>query len=341
MASLTLERFRDTKPRGFPGWEAAVAPDDDGATARANDGRRSKRRKFVMTPEPSRKSDDALRKTGMRRRSEVAGRRGLRSALVLGAAFGGLCSAALSTSGAQAHPLDPLSPEEITTAGDVLRGAGLADGATRYATVELVEPAKSAVLSWRPGQASGRVAHVAMQRNDGLHEAEVDLAARRILASRKVEGAQPGLFPEEFGLATRLTVQSPEWQAAMRRRGYTAFDSVFCAPLTVGHFDAPEDRGRRLLRVPCYDTTGGRTTVHGRPIEGLLAVVDLGRQEVVRVIDTGAVPVPPGPNRADEEFAACPAAGHAPGAAANAEGRQCHHRRARGRLGPLALPPAP
>ena len=223
-----------------------------------------------MTPAPFTGSDDALRTTGMRRRGEVAGRRGLRTALVLGAALG-LCSTALSTSGAQAHPLDPLSPEEITTAGDVLRGAGLADGATRYAAIELFEPGKSAVLSWRPGQASGRVAHVAMLRNDGLHEAEVDLAARRVLASRKVEGAQPGLFPEEFGVATRLTVQNPEWQAAMRRRGYTAFDGVFCAPLTVGHFDAPEDRGRRpadgLRRAdgPHRRGHGDAALGHGRP----------------------------------------------------------------------------
>ena len=72
------------------------------------------------------------------------------------------------------------------------------------------------------------------------------------------------------------------------------FDSLFCAPLSVGQFGTDEERGRRPLRVPCYETAGSRTTIHGRPIEGLFAIVDLNAAQVLRVIDLGIVPAPPG-----------------------------------------------
>ena len=96
-------------------------------------------------------------------------------------------------------------------------------------------------------------------------------ATGRVDGPRSIADAQSGVLLEEWETAARLTMANPDWQAAMRKRGYTAFDTLFCAPLTVGWFETAEERGRRLLRVPCYETSGARTTVHGRPIEGLFA----------------------------------------------------------------------
>jgi primary-amine oxidase len=203
----------------------------------------------------------------------------------------------LSAGAAAAHPLDPLSAEEITAATAALRRAGAADDATRFVAVELAEPAKSAVLS---GQPTPRRAHVVLRRGATMAEAEIDLATGGVTGPRPIPDAQSGVLLEEWELASKLTLADPAWQAAMRRRGYTAFDTLFCAPLTVGWFGTAEEQGRRLLRVPCYETKGARTTVHGRPIEGLFAIVDLGAGQVLRVVDTGVVPVREGPDRADE-----------------------------------------
>src|SRR5207247_10084424 len=50
------------------------------------------------------------------------------------------------------HPLDPLTAEEIETASQILkRDRGLADSA-RFVYITLREPAKDAVLAYRPGQ---------------------------------------------------------------------------------------------------------------------------------------------------------------------------------------------
>jgi primary-amine oxidase len=174
---------------------------------------------------------------------------------------------------AGAHPLDPLNAAEIEAAVAALRAAGAADDATRFVAVDLVEPPKEAVLAGRGGP---RRAHVVLRRGATMAEAEVDLATRRVDGPRAIADAQSGVLLAEWETAAKLTIAHPDWQAAMRKRGYTAFDSLFCAPLTVGWFDTAEERGRRLLRVPCYETKGARTTVHGRPIEGLFAIVDLG-----------------------------------------------------------------
>ncbi|WP_165943340.1 copper amine oxidase [Roseicella aquatilis] len=198
---------------------------------------------------------------------------------------------------AGAHPLDPLTAPEIEAAVAALRAAGATDDATRFVAVEAVEPPKPVVLANQPAP---RRAHVVFRRGTTLAEAEVELATRRVDGPRAIADAQSGILLEEWDTAAKLTMAHPDWQAAMRRRGYTSFDTLFCAPLTVGWFETAEERGRRLLRVPCYETAGARTTVHGRPVEGLFAIVDLGAGQVLRVVDTGVVPVRAGPDRSDE-----------------------------------------
>jgi primary-amine oxidase len=85
----------------------------------------------------------------------------------------------------------------------------------------------------------------------------------------------------------------------VRKRGYTAFEDFFCAPLSAGYFADPPEERHRLLKVTCFVTAGSRTNLWGRPIEGLYAVVDLDEKRVVRLVDAGIVPV----SRDSHEFA--------------------------------------
>ena len=52
-----------------------------------------------------------------------------------------------------AHPLEPLTPEEIAAAVAILRQEKSLGATTRFATVTLNEPAKETVLGFRPGDA--------------------------------------------------------------------------------------------------------------------------------------------------------------------------------------------
>ena len=192
---------------------------------------------------------------------------------------------------AMAHPLDPLSADEITVAVDTLRAAGLADADTRFSLIDLDEPAKASVLAWQPGQSLGRAAFVVARRARKVYEGVVDLDGRRVTRWQTVPGVQPSILEEEWEAAQRITIDDPGWQAAMRKRGYTSFDQLFCAPFPAAYFARAEEADRRLLRVVCFDRSGGASNVWARPIEGLQTVVDLDERRVIQLVDSGPVPV--------------------------------------------------
>jgi primary-amine oxidase len=69
---------------------------------------------------------------------------------------------------------------------------------------------------------------------------------------------------------------------------------VFCFPVFPGNFGTERDKeNKRLGMVSCYDA-GGKEGLWGRPIAGLLAVIDYDDQKLVNLIDTGVVPIPEG-----------------------------------------------
>ena len=78
------------------------------------------------------------------------------------------------------------------------------------------------------------------------------------------------------------------WQEAIRRRGFDVFDRVVCIAFSAGNIGDPGEDGRRLVRVACFDASG-TSNFWARPIEGVVAVVDLDERRVIRLIDTGPV----------------------------------------------------
>jgi primary-amine oxidase len=206
------------------------------------------------------------------------------AALLLATASGG-------GRGSPVHPVDPLSAGEITTAVAVLQGAGHVDSATRYALIDLDEPVKQDVLAWTPGQPFARRAFVIARRDRTVYEAVVDLAAQRVERWQAIPNVQSAILDEEVKLARRITIADPGWQEAARKRGFDNFSEVFCAPLSAGYSADPAEAGRRLVRVACYAGPLSEANVWGRPIEGLLAIVDLDEKKVIRVIEQGSVAV--------------------------------------------------
>src|SRR5437016_5614060 len=61
---------------------------------------------------------------------------------------------------AAAHPLDPLTAEEMARAVEIVRMARSVDDQWRFVTVTLSEPAKSVVRNHKPGAAFPRKAFV-------------------------------------------------------------------------------------------------------------------------------------------------------------------------------------
>ncbi len=217
--------------------------------------------------------------------------------------FGGLLFLALSDSMAGEevghHPLDPLDAQEYSTVVSAIDDSGLA---TRplYPLVTLQEPPKEQVRAWNEGDPVPRVAFAIVRDGPDTFEATVDTVDGTVLSWEQIDNVQPGLLlTEEFALVQSIVVANREWQAAVALRGVSDVTDVVCVPNPVGYFGIEEDAGRRLVKAICYAPSGS-SNYWGRPIEGLIAVVDLDERDLIRIIDTGPLPVPAGPVDLDE-----------------------------------------
>ena len=196
------------------------------------------------------------------------------------------------------HSLDPLTADEYTQTTALLRSAGHVDDASRFSTLDLRDPAKASVMAWRPGDDFERSAFAIVKQGSQTFEAVVDLSNESVVSWTEIEGVQPSLLTEEFFGVSEILAENAEHVAALAARGFSP-DEVVCAPMTLGNYDIPAYRGRRLLKTPCFAL--GDVSTFNRPIEGLWAVVDLNAREVVEIVDEAVIPVSDAPAAIDEE----------------------------------------
>lgn len=218
------------------------------------------------------------------------------------------CVAALSSllaaMPASAHPLDPLNPDEIIGAAQILLAGGAAQPGAIFQSVELREPPKAAVLAWRPGQPPlPRQATVFWRQQRQSYKTTVNLGDGSYAppALIRTSDGQLGLTITEvsdFG----FVFDDPAFLAALARRGIVTpaqRAKVFVTPLTAGAFGLPEE-AKRIVKAQMYFTEGASINLYARPIEGLQAIIDLDARRVMRVLDSGVVPVPAATHEFDE-----------------------------------------
>ncbi len=199
-----------------------------------------------------------------------------------------------------AHPLDSLTAAELARGRDILDAAGLIGPGTRFPSVLPVEPAKEAVASFRPGDAiERRILFVLLDTATGQSaEAVVSLTTSELvshtpLSTDAAPYGQPQYLFEEYEAAERIAKASPEWQAAMTRRGLAdRMELAFCAPLAPGHFNRADEVGRRAIRSLTFLRSSIDDSPWSHPVEGLIVHIDLTAGTVIRVEDEGDVPVP-------------------------------------------------
>jgi len=198
-------------------------------------------------------------------------------------------SLAAAAAGAS-HPLDPLSREEITAAAKVLQAAGKVSESSRFPILVLREPPKQEVLRGTSTTREAFVEVLEAGRNQTF-QAVVDLRGNRLLSWKPVAGAQPAFTMEEVAkIVPQIVRADPGWQEAMRKRGIHDFENVQIDPWSAGYYGQRGEEGLRLARgVSHY--RGNSKNPWARPIEGVVALVDLNRRKVVKVEDTGVVPV--------------------------------------------------
>jgi primary-amine oxidase len=208
---------------------------------------------------------------------------------------------ASQTAPATPHPLDALSSAEIETATKVLRSAPQFPAGGMFSTIVLNEPPKSEVLAFKPGAPITRQAFsIVLDRpTNKTFEAVVDLGASRIVSWNEVKGVQAPLLQVEYDELNRIVKGNPEWQAAMKKRGITDMTKVQVDGWAVGQVAAAQNAAR-LMRGVTY-LVDGQVNFYGRPVEGVVALVNMNTGQVVEVVDTGVVPMPPPSQELDEK----------------------------------------
>jgi primary-amine oxidase len=203
---------------------------------------------------------------------------------------------------AQDHPLDPLTEAELSVMVDVLKADERLPEGSLYPTVTLKEPAKALVKAWKKGDPVPREAFVVVldRANNKTFEAVVDIKARKVTSWEHIPGVQPGVLLEEFEAPREIVRNDPKVIAAFKKRGIEDMENVQVDTWAPGIL-SPEERasGARLLRCPLYYRPPGAFNPHNRPVEGLVAVVDLSKKAVVRLEDTGVVPVNPASSKGE------------------------------------------
>ncbi len=207
--------------------------------------------------------------------------------LALGASLVGGCMAFAAD-----HPLDPLTQDEIATTVQVLKAGGKITQSSRFPIIVLNEPPKEKVLKFEAEKAMRREAFAVVYERgpNQTFEAIVDCDHRSLLSWKEVPGVQPYFMNEDDDLTEEIVRADPRWQEALRKRGITDFEHVQIDPWPAGSYDFGGMKGvRAAIGVSYYKA--GSVNPYARPIEGVTAIVDLNAKKVIKLVDTGVVPV--------------------------------------------------
>ena len=227
------------------------------------------------------------------------------------AAFTPVVGSSSMPMGSNAHPLDPLSAEEIQRACELLTTKKQLGVECRFAMVHLHEPPKAEVLAYQPGEAMERSAFLMVfdAMTGETHEAVVNLSRGTLVSwvqhhTEVAPYGQPPVLVEDF-INCDLIVKADEgWRNALKRRGLTDEDIklVQVDPFSAGNFGFPLEAGKRVVRAVSYYRANRLDNAYSHPIEGVVAVVDLIAKRVLQLVDDEVViPVPKKKHNYDPE----------------------------------------
>jgi primary-amine oxidase len=187
-----------------------------------------------------------------------------------------------------AHPLDPLSAEEIRQAAAIVRrDRGVGDG-WRFASIELKEPAKAELPALESGRLDRREALVVCwDRADGqAYRGTVSLTADAVTAWDHLPGQQPNMTVDEWHECDEMLRAHPAVIEALGRRGITDMSRVLADMWAYGAALVPERyAGRRIGWCDLWYRGSERGNPYAHHVTGLHPVVDLNTMELLEIED--------------------------------------------------------
>ncbi|BAB52572.1 primary-amine oxidase [Mesorhizobium japonicum] len=195
---------------------------------------------------------------------------------------------------ASAHPLDPLSKAELLSVFEIVRDDAAFGKDFYFETVELLEPAKGSVRSFRRGNPISRKARVNLFRidRDGVWRLVVSLDENKVEKSEYLASAKPMIQLEQFTAIEDAVRDAPDFIAACSRRGINDMSQVCIDPWSAGNFGVPDEEGRYIAHVFAWLRLRENENFYAHPIGGLNAIVDIRTNRVLRVDDHEIIPIP-------------------------------------------------
>ena len=194
------------------------------------------------------------------------------------------------------HPLDPPTSSEIEIGARLAREK--LNEKAAFCSVRLVEASKESVRNYRPGQAIERILlfdgidYPRGEKLDGGFQARVNLSTRHVEINRITNGQAPIGFTDYVSAVT-ITKTDERWLAAMRKRGIDDVTHVQLDPWPAGGYQHPTiPQGHRANRVIAFVRDDVTDNGYAKPVQGLIAHVDLTAGRVAHVEDHGVVPIP-------------------------------------------------
>jgi primary-amine oxidase len=216
---------------------------------------------------------------------------------------------------APAHPLDPLTGEEIRQVSAIVRRGPAAGPAWRFASIELAEPAKELLAELAAGQPDAGVpvpraaVAVCWNRADGqAYRARVSLPdagppppdagiappGARVTAWEHLPGEQPNLTADEWHECDEMLRAHPQVLAALGARGLTDPDRALTDVWAYGAELVPDRyRGLRIGWADVWYRGSADGNPYAHHVTGLHPVIDLNRMQLLELEDSpdaGAAP---------------------------------------------------
>ena len=201
----------------------------------------------------------------------------------------------------RAHPLDPLSKNELEMLIGALHRDGIIDHRHLIAMLQVEEPSKAQLARFRLGENVDRAARVTVLDRSTSKVSEIVATigvddSCRIVSNKIIEGAKAPVLSVESDMAIVAAKNDPRVIEALHSRGITDLDTVKMETWAIGA-QIPKylDDGRRLIWTPMWHQPTPQANFYAHPVSGLHAIVDIDSGEVVAVENDQQIAVPQTP----------------------------------------------
>ena len=193
------------------------------------------------------------------------------------------------------HPLEMLSVNEIEQAIALLKAKHPEHESSQFSYIYLDEPGKEQIREFSAGDSFQRIAKViGIDENSQGFEATINLTQEVLADLEKISNdAGPTYTLAEIFTGMQLTLEDADYQAALEKRGITNLELIQIDPWPGGglvHKDIKA--GNRAMKAISFLKDSPKDNAYARPIQGLIAHIDLTEKKVVAIEDHGVVKVP-------------------------------------------------